>query len=156
MKRFLSRPDIQLVLIVLCCLAAGAVARHYAVDVHLHDTYYILSLFSLAVIFAFLVMPEAGIYTLTAKFRQWRWLHILHVASLIWVVISFGFYSYFGGSFNTEPGAPRIYYDLGGFNMLRVSGPLFIFTVLVFLAGQVGFLVNIIAGFYRGRKSSTR
>ncbi len=98
------------------------------------------SAFFLSLLFLLsLAMPEAGIlYALTAKLRQWRWLHILQVDGLVWVAISFGLYSYSGGSF-TEPGAPRIYYDLGAFSMLQVSGPLLVFTVLTLLAGQVKF-----------------
>lgn len=151
--KYLSRPDLQLVLIALFCLAAGVAASHYTVDIHLLDTYYILGLFTIAVIFAALVMIEAGIYTLTSKLRQWRWLHILHIVSILWIIISFVLYCYFGGSRNMEPGAPRRYYDFAGYSLFQIASPLMTFTLLLFLAGQIGFIVNVVAGFSRGRKN---
>ena len=84
MKKYLSRPDISLLLMAGLIVAAGATTDSDAtVDLHFHDTYYVISIFHLAIVYAVLLVAEAGLYTATSWFRQWRWLQVLHVVSML-------------------------------------------------------------------------
>ena len=150
MKKYLSRPDISLLLMAGLIVAAGATTDSDAtVDLHFHDTYYVISIFHLAIVYAVLLVAEAGLYTATSWFRQWRWLQVLHVVSMLLspliLVVSSGVFTerrYFDysseSSFLLQPRFLRWWYVTG---------------ILIFFAGHLAFLVNIVAGFFRGRKN---
>ncbi|MBO9152913.1 hypothetical protein ACFOTA_11900 [Chitinophaga sp. GCM10012297] len=133
-------------------VAIGAASSADAViDIHLHDTYVVISYFNIAIIYAVLLITEAGLYTATSWFRQWRWLQIFHIIGLLLPPLFF----IFSGSmhYNPSPGMPQTYFE---YNRSFLNDPLtrmVIVIFLIFLAGHIGFIINIITGFFRGRKS---
>ncbi len=150
MKKYFSRPDILLLLMAGLMAAAGAMTdADTAIDLHFHHTYYIVSIFHLAIVYAVLLVAEAGLYTATSRFRQWRWMQVFHVASLLisplLLVVSSGVF--------TE----RRYFDYSSQSSFLLQRPFLVWWhvagILIFLAGHLAFLVNIVAGFFRGRKS---
>ncbi|RPD38417.1 hypothetical protein [Chitinophaga barathri] len=153
--KYLSRPDIQLLIIAAIVVILGQLqVANSAIDIHLHDTYFVIALSHLAWAYAIFLVMEAGLYTTTSWFRQWRWLQIFHIFSLVLLPLTFIVMS--GYHYEPEPGMPRRYFDYNNYSELAVMRlqflPWFVTaSLLIFLAGQIGFVVNIVAGFFRGR-----
>lgn len=150
--KYLSRPDILLLVIALLIVAAGAIPpANAAIDIHLHDTYFVITIFYIAIVYAILLITEAGLYTATSWFRQWRWLQIFHIISLVLpvplLIASLNIH------YDPPSGMPLTYFEYDNYFLSQPLTRATIVVVLIFLAGQIGFVINIIAGFFRGRKS---
>jgi heme/copper-type cytochrome/quinol oxidase subunit 1 len=145
--KYLSRPAVQLLILALIVIGLGLIpAKDSAVDLHLHDTYFVIAFPHLALFLGFFLLAEAGIYAATERFRQWKWLQILHAATVPLLIITL--------ILSLIPFDLTWYGDVGlvafeGYEILIEIGRI---CVLVFIAGQIGFIVNVIAGFIRGKK----
>ncbi|WP_298714182.1 hypothetical protein [uncultured Chitinophaga sp.] len=103
-----------------------------------------------------ILVAIALIYAFTSGFRQWRTLHYMHVASLVMLpVLLFSWASAYGNTpeetyYFVNETARRQWEDRQRvINVLLKPASIFIF------AAQIGFVVNIIAGFIRGKKSAS-
>ncbi len=99
----------------------------------------------------------ALIYQFTKGFRQWRILHYLHMVSLLLFPIVIFNWALAWGNMPEET-----YYYIDGdnsqtgetFRMIKES--LILPAAIFILVAQVGFIVNIVAGFIRGKKALPR
>lgn len=145
--KLLSRPDIQLYITAVLVFFGGMLfVSNSAIDIHMQDTYGLFT--DKSYLWACLLIGlEALIYTLTLRFRQFRWLQVLHVASLLLFFLAYATVE--------DPPMPRRYfdyYDRPFFFYGRVVHPAAFSTTLLLVIGQAGFIINIIAGVIRGRE----
>ncbi|WP_346317015.1 hypothetical protein [Chitinophaga sp. YIM B06452] len=146
--KYLSRPDIQLYLIAVLTYAAGViVSANTAQDIHMHDVYNASEGMGTAAQLGLFIALEAIVYTVTQRFRQSRILQVLHVASV--PLFPFAYL------FTIAPAMPRRYYDYEGgpYQLDKPFNTLTYIALLVFITGQVIFIVNLVNGFRRGRRA---
>lgn len=134
----LLRPETTLILIALAYATAMLVpySPDTAIDIHLHDTYYIIARGHIYLLMAFLIALVAVIYFLTRRFRQWPFLQYFHIACIVIFQLSLSINRFYLVN-----------------EMLDERGTAF--SAIVFFIGNVAFLVNLTAGFIRGKKSPT-
>jgi heme/copper-type cytochrome/quinol oxidase subunit 1 len=151
MTRTLSHPALLLALLLIPLILWGVIIGD-AVDIYLHDTYFVIGRYFLTGWLGTFIAVEAFIYLLTSAFRQWKALHRTHIYTMVLVTAGVFFLLAYGGI----NGGAR-YYDYstvyGTLNSPWVS-IVSLITVLAFLTGQLAFLINIIAGFIRGKKAT--
>lgn len=146
--KYLSRPDIQLYLIAILTFLVGTlIVFNSAQVIHTGDTWTIIEEMKTPLELGAFIGLEGFLYAITRRFRQLRWLQVLHVISMVFLPVIFFLY--------IQPSMPRRYVDYGD-NQPDPSGKLFDVTMLiarlVFIIGQFAFIANLITGFRRGRK----
>ncbi|MGE7773187.1 hypothetical protein ACQKLP_00600 [Chitinophaga sp. NPDC101104] len=145
-RRFL-RPEVILILLalVLATAALFPLDTNQSIDIHLHDTYYVIAISHLCMLLAIPLAFTAVVYFLTRNFRQWAVLKYFHLLSfgMIPVLLYFLSADFQMSYYRQEAGFDRF----NSINMLTLA------VVLIFVLGQVAFLVNLTAGFIRGKKS---
>ncbi|MBO9152912.1 hypothetical protein ACFOTA_11895 [Chitinophaga sp. GCM10012297] len=147
--KWLSRPDIQMYITAVLVFFGGMlIVSHSVIDIHMHDTHGPFA--DKSYLWACLMIAaEALIYTFTLRFSQFRWLQVLHVASLLLFLLAYVTVE--------SPPMPRRYFDYHDRPLIfsgRVFDPVTFFTTMLLVIGQAGFVINIIAGFIRGPKTS--
>lgn len=147
-KRFLQPPAL-LFFTALIILLAYFIPTDASIDIHLHDIYIIISYPTISFVAGSILFYESVIYFATRKFRQFRSLQYIHVGSIFFFIIAYFCYS----RFPTQQ--PELMQDFNSFMRIRPREWIVIFTFLLLLLGQLLFLLNIILGFFRGKKSST-
>lgn len=121
-----------------------------ATDLHLHDTYFVISFFHLNLFLGLILLAEAGIYAATEGFKQWKWLQVLHVISVPPVIVIL--------ILSAIPPTMRWYGDVGVDTSPWNDEIVIVIAricILFFIACQIGFIVNVIAGSIRGRKTGS-
>ena len=117
------------------------------VDIHLHDTYYIIAQGHLFLFFAVIVWFLWFLYLLTAKVLYSTSLTWTHVAITLSTVLFLLFLLNFGGDiFNPRP---RRYFDYSSWNSFNVYSRnmrWITYITIALLLGQITFVVNLIAG----------
>jgi cytochrome c oxidase subunit I len=124
--------------------------QNNSVDIHLHDTYYVIArhhIFWLLAIFAFFVWT---LYLLSNKILYSKLLAWIHVIITMLTLFLFILTLFFSDSF-TNP-TPRRFYDFSSWNSLnsdmgftKAIG----ITIFVWLFGQFVFVINVIAGLFK-------
>jgi hypothetical protein len=146
--KYLSRPDIQLYLLAILAFAAGTLLiSNSALDIHLSDTWNFSESMKTPGGLSVFIALEGLLYTITRRFRQLRWLQVLHVISMVCLPIIFFLY--------IQPSMPRRYFDYGDSTPALAGKPFYISMLiagLIFITGQIAFIANLITGFSRGRK----
>ena len=117
------------------------------VDIHLHDTYFVIAhthIFWFLTVLALFVMT---LYLLTNKILYSKTLIWTHVIVTILTLLLVALTLFFGESFMNP--TPRRYYDYSNWNSFnnyteftKAIG----ITIFVLLFGQVIFIINLIAG----------
>lgn len=155
MKKWISAPKILLALLLIPA-ALWAATSGTLLDLHLHDTYFVFSPFSLSLLLMILVLAEALIYLLTQRFRQpsvLQYLHVLCVALFLIAVFFVFYYPAHGGNF-----APDRYYEGNGKHAVVSDSNwwsiMSTIAFLAFVAGHLAFLIALIAGFVKGKKAT--
>ncbi|SIO46534.1 hypothetical protein [Chitinophaga niabensis] len=120
---FLSQPKYILLIISLLVIISGFLAGRSTTDIPLMDTYYIISNFHIGVLMGGFFLLETVLYFLTDNYRQWRSTQWFHVAGT-------GFSALVAVVLKQTP----------------------VFLLAIFLLGQILFIINLIAGFIRGKK----
>jgi cytochrome c oxidase subunit I len=123
-----------------------------SVDIHLHDTYFVIAythIFWLLAVLAFFVWT---LYLLTNKILYSRALTWTHVIMTILTLLIFALTLFFGDIFMNP--TPRRYYDYSSWNSFdnyttftKAIG----ITIFVSLFGQFIFVINFIAGLFKPR-----
>ena len=150
MTRKLSHPALFLALLLIPIVVWGVIIGD-AVDIHLYDTYFVIGRYFLTGWLGVFIAAEALIYLLTGAFRQSKALHRTHIYAMVVVTAGVFFLLAYGGI----NGGAR-YYDYStiyGTTDSRWVSMVGFITVLAFLTGQLAFMINIIAGFVRGKKA---
>lgn len=118
------------------------------VDIHLHDTYFVITLRTVYGLFIGLFLLCALLYRLTEGRLAFGFLTWYHVVVTLMT-----------GLFLISPVRryainPRQYYNLEPWQLLQTAQSQYRFmalVVLLFLTGQLAFLINVGTGTYRGR-----
>lgn len=135
-----ARPEVALILLAFGFVIVGLIPSdsRYAIDIHLHDTYLVISRHHLYFMLSWPIAVVAFIYFVTRNFRQWKGLHYFHIVSILICCVDVLYpRQFFYASFNDH-------------NSAMEKPALFVWA---FLLGTLAFLVNLIAGFIRGKKS---
>ncbi len=145
--RWLIRPEILLIIMAAFFATKGLIYSHDAIDIHLHDTYYIIAWPLWAFPGPLVLLLFALIYWLTRNFRQWKGLQYFHVLSFL--VVPFLIASLtVDNNIPTSGSMPVDYFEPYS-NTQRLGAIL----SGIFILGQIVFIINLITGFIRGKKT---
>jgi heme/copper-type cytochrome/quinol oxidase subunit 1 len=129
----------------------GLINARSIVDIHVHDTMFVVSYLHIGLFIGVFLLFQTLIYFLTDNYRQWRSMQYIHIISIVLVVL-FGIGGGLYSSHDNPRSEPLIYADHSRFGGLAFFEVAFSFLFIFFLLGQLLFIVNLIAGFIRGRK----
>jgi heme/copper-type cytochrome/quinol oxidase subunit 1 len=124
--------------------------QNNSVDIHLHDTYFVVAhthVFWLLAVFALMVWT---IYLLTGKILFSKALTWIHVVITIVTLLLFAL-TLFLGDYLMNP-IPRRYYDFSNWNFfasLSTFTKAIDITIFVLLIGQSFFVINFILGLFK-------
>lgn len=148
MFRKLLRPEALLLLLAVFFYIRQLTAGKEGYDIHFHDTYYVVQWPWWFAPMPILLLLVALIYRQTRNHRQFEFLRYFHVLSFLSVPVLTYLLSPASGTELLEPRlAPSFVRDKLPYLLLLVAG-------LWLLLGQLAFLVNLSAGFIRGKKST--
>lgn len=137
--KFLSQPKAILLIVSLLVIFSGAITAGSYIDIHFHDTMFVINNLYMGLFIGGFLLLEAFAYYLTSRYKQSRGMQYLHVASIIVMLLAFMF----------PQDTPYSYYDLG--TLYQIS--IFVIVIVLFFAiGQILFIFNLVAGFLRGKK----
>lgn len=123
-----------------------------AVDIHLHDTYFVIAhthIFWLLAILAFFMWT---LYLLTNKILYSKSLTWTHIIVTILTLVLFAS-TLFIGDGHINP-MPRRYYDYSNWNSLDMYSTLIkvgAITLFILLLGQINFVINFIVGIFKSK-----
>lgn len=135
----------SLILILVSFLKSD---RSTTIDLHLHDTYFVIAHTS---IFRLLAIPTFFLWTLyllTDKTLYSKILTWIHVIITILTLILFAWILFFGEGFlNPMPGR---YYEFSKWNAHSVfNSSMNTIVISMFVWGQIIFVINLIAGLFK-------
>ncbi len=153
MFKFKERPYNLLLLTAVLILIASFFAFDQTFDIHLHDTYFIITTTHSFWVIIILLLIFWTLYLLTKRFlfsKVLTWLNvvILVATSVFLVVISFYSNSYYNGL----AGMPRRYYDYNSWDTFILYNNMtkgVLVTILLLILGQIIFIVNIVIGLFK-------
>ena len=123
-----------------------------SVDIHLHDTYFIIAVKHLFWALGLIAVIIWALYKLTFEFLFSRLLTWVHIIATIITLIILVLVIYSGDSLSSPK--PRQYYDYSNWNSLNTynqyAKTLGILLSIV-LIGQVAYLINLIGGLIKRR-----
>ena len=121
---------------------AALTSTKETVDIHVHDTYFVVTRSFLYWAFVILTYFLWGIYVLTGKFlfaNVLTWLHVLLTLGTLILFISVPLFNY-----------QKSYIDLNpwtSFNKFNLISKILAWVTIILLLAQAMFIVNIITGF---------
>lgn len=127
-----------LLAISLLLILLGFMSGSGSLDFHFHDTYYIFNDLMVCLYVGFFLLLETAVYFVTADYPQWRSIQYLHVISVFVTVVAVITWLF--------------HINITGKSFLFINEAVFSSLLLFFLLGQILFIVNLIAGFIRGKK----
>jgi heme/copper-type cytochrome/quinol oxidase subunit 1 len=117
------------------------------VDIHLHDTYFVIAHTHIFWLVAIVVLFIWVLYLLLNKTLYSKKLTWIHLGITILSILGFGFTFYFSNSILNQK--PLKYYDFSNFESMELydsSIKLLSLFMGIFLIGQIVFLLNFILG----------
>jgi hypothetical protein len=126
-------------------LASFLVSEKLTMDVHLHDTYFVLTYSVVFSCFAFLALVLWAFYQLTNRLlysKKLTWAHVMLTIAAVLMFIGVIFWS-------NDSTAPKQYFDFSSFELFHwYSGSILCgaIAVSVFMLSQLLLLTNVIAG----------
>lgn len=127
-------------LLLLCAIFSSDLKKLGFFDLHLYDTYFIVSTIHLFIYLAILLFVFWMIYVLTSKIllsRILTWLHIV-VTIILAAIIIFIIYAP-NKAFNNSP-------DFRQWSSYPSQSRAIAIVILLWLSGQLLFLVNLVGG----------
>jgi heme/copper-type cytochrome/quinol oxidase subunit 1 len=152
MFNFKERPYNLIIFTAFVVLAASFFAFNQTVDIHLHDTYFVITLTHLLWAISTLLLILWTLYILLHRLlfsRFLMWINIvLTIMGVLFLVLIF-FYSnrYYEGL----AGMPRRYYDYRGSDSVVLQNNLtkaVLISIVVLGLGVLTFIVNLIIGLF--------
>jgi cytochrome c oxidase subunit I len=143
---FFSRPYHLLVVAGVLFLPALVFTGNRTMDIHLHDTYYIISPLFLFLSAAVILLLLWGVYRLLDRFLLSKFLTWLHTiitvfAAVLLLVNVFQIYSFSNSGFSSWT----------SFNQIQNTNQLLVFALLVSGIAQLLFVINIVGGILKMR-----
>jgi heme/copper-type cytochrome/quinol oxidase subunit 1 len=153
MFNFKEQPYNLLLLTAAFILIASIFAYDQTLDIHLHDTYFIVAMTYLFWATSILLLILWALYLLTKQFlfsKLLTWVHIILtvIALVSFVAISFYSTNYYDGL----AGMPRRYYDYSGWKTFERYNNLTkgVFAVMLLISiGLMAYIINIVVGLLR-------
>ena len=140
-------PKYFLLISALILLMTGCYSGTAILDIHFHDTYYVIEHWY--ILPAIFLLLQALIYFLTDKFRQISALKYIHVASICLFACFLLYYDYYFDSYPERYAAGISFKEM--FDAIRLEQVLALF-LLVLVLGHLLFVLNLVIGFVRGKK----
>ena len=138
----------MLLLTAIIMLIASAFSLNETMDIHLYDTYYVVSAAYAFWSIAVLLMILWLVYLFTNRFlfsRMLMWLHVV-----LTVVISV-FLAIFIANFGKLAGMPRRYID-DGFNAFAQFQQSILVSVFLLVLGMALYVINLLIGLVRRKQ----
>ena len=136
----------------------GIFLGNSALDIHLHDTYFIVAHFHI-------VMGVAGIFGMYAGVYHWfpkmfgRYLNNTLAYLHFWITFAGAYLIFWPMHYEGLAGMPRRYYDFSNWESFKVFGGINIFISVVSMivfAAQIMFLINFFYSVFKGRKVTSQ
>ena len=135
----------------------GIFLGNSALDIHLHDTYFIIAHFHI-------VMGVAGMFGMFAGIYHWfpkmygRYMNNTLAFIHFWVTMIGSYLIFWPMHYEGLAGMPRRYYDFTGwesFNMFAGLNQFISFVSIIVFAAQLLFVFNFFYSIFKGRKVTT-
>jgi len=136
----------------------GIFLGNSALDIHLHDTYFVVAHFHIVMGVASMFGMFAGIYHWFPKMFG-RYLNNTLAYIHFWVTIMGAYLIFWPLHYAGLAGMPRRYYDVSAWESFKMFGSLneFISVVaLIVFATQLLFILNFVYSIFKGRKVTTQ
>lgn len=114
-------------------------------DIHLHDTYFVIAVRFILLIFAVFTIVVWGIYSLTNKLLLssiFTWIHIAITIITVVTLVSVIFWS----GIVPGPALPRRYVDWSEFDAFATINRLVAITAIVLLFSPLLYIINLVLG----------
>ena len=121
--------------------------QNRTIDIHVHDTYYVIYQGHIYYFFAFIVWVLWCLYLLTRKVLYSKALTWIHVIITLLTLLFLLFLLNFGGDILNQ--SPRRYLDASNwtaFNRYEQDKRWITYTMIALFLGQITFIVNLIVG----------
>ena len=135
----------------------GIFLGNSALDIHLHDTYFVVAHFHIVMGVASFFGMFAGVYHWFPKMYG-RYLNNTLAYIHFWVTIIGAYLIFWPMHYEGLAGMPRRYYDFSGWESFKMFGGLneFISVVaMIVFAAQLLFILNFFHSIFKGRKVTT-
>jgi heme/copper-type cytochrome/quinol oxidase subunit 1 len=138
---------------IFVVISLFVLSQHNSIDIHLHDTYFVITHTHFFWFLAILALFVWVLYLLTNKFLFSKALTWIHVIITILTLVFFALALYYGDNLSNLQ--PRRYYEyssLDSFNdydrYTKTIGT--VLSILIF--GQIIFVINVIVGLFKRKR----
>lgn len=139
MDYIINKPHILLWATILILLFLGMPLEDHAIDIHIHDTYYVVDIKYASILISCLLVAEGLLYWVLRNHKKVNWMTLVHVVcstTLFISIITLGAINY------------RTYVFV---DFEEYKSYIFISFLLLFLISQTLFVINIIISTYRNK-----
>ena len=133
---------------VILIITSWFIDQNLTLDVHVHDTYYVIGITQIFWLFALIVWVLWFLNLITQKLlysKSYTWLHV--IITLIAIVILIFLLCFGNGNFYP---IPRRFISFSSMNKFDVFSSLnvrlIIFCIIIFFLGQITYLINLVLG----------
>ena len=143
-SRILNQAYFLFILIVTILILISIFLRERLIDIHIHDTKFVISLMPVLWIISVTLILGWAIYRLTNKFLLTKYLTWFHVIATLLVFIFFIGVCLWQ---NTSPTQEVSWKSLE--EELQREQKIFLTISIVFILAQTAFIINLVGGFLR-------
>jgi len=156
MLNFKDRPYNLFLLTVVLVLISSSFAFEQTIDIHLHDTYFVISMVHFFWTTTILLLIFWALYSLTQRFLFSKiliWIHVVLTiaSSILLVTISFT-------NYQRLTGMPRRYFDVNNWNSFKWFDNLdkgVLIVILLMALGLITYSINLAVGLFKNSARKT-